>query len=237
MATYKDAEAALKTQASAAQARVLAGFFKTGKGQYGEGDKFIGVKVPQQRLVANQFYQRLTLAQIAQLLHSPIHEHRLTALLMLVNRYENGGKDEKQKVFALYIKNIRYINNWDLVDLSAPLIVGKHLFHRPKSLIYRFSRSKMLFIRRISIISTYFFIKQGIYKDTLAIAKSLLEDEEDLMHKAVGWMLREVGKKDEQTLLRFLKENYARMPRTALRYAIEKFPEEKRRALLRGQFH
>ncbi len=229
MPTSAEIKRTLASYSSPKQAANLARFFKCARGQYGEGDKFIGVKVPQQRVVANQYYAVLPLSQIASLLHSPIHEHRLTALLMLVKKYEKGEDKEKQTIFSRYLKNLRFINNWDLVDLSAPRIIGAHLQNRSKRLIFQFSHSKSLFIRRISIISTLFFIKQGDVKYTLAIAKNLLEDKHDLIHKAVGWMLREVGKRDLKEEEKFLQLHYKKMPRTMLRYAIEKFPGVKRK--------
>ncbi len=229
MPNSKDAERALASYSSPKQAANLSRFFKTAPGQYGEGDKFIGVTTPQQRLVANQLYKELSLPAIASLLHSPIHEYRSTALLMLVKRYEKGGKEEKQRIFQLYLKNLRFINNWDLVDLSAPNIVGAHLQNRSKRLIFQFSRSKSLFTRRISIVSTYFFIKHKSYKETLAISKILLEDKHDLIHKAVGWMLREVGKRNQEAEEKFLRLHCKKMPRTMLRYAIERFSDEKKR--------
>jgi len=174
---------------------VLQRFFKTGKGEYGEGDIFLGVTVPDSRKIAKK-YRGLSLSEVETLLHSTIHEERLVALLILVEKYNQG--DEKEKIYRLYLKNTKNINNWDLVDLSAEKIVGRHLIEGEKKILYQLARSKDLWERRIAIMSTYFFIKNNRYDDTLKIAEVLLEDRHDLIHKAVGWMLREVGKRDKK---------------------------------------
>lgn len=223
----------LRSFASKEKARLLMGFFKTGPGQYGEGDKFLGVMVPQTRLVVKEF-RDAPLPEVAKLLRSSWHEERLLALLMLVSRYERGGEADRQKVFSLYLRNTKYINNWDLVDLSAHKIVGPHLDGGDRSLLYRLVRSKNLWERRIAILATFAYIRNSDFRDPLALAEQLLDDEHDLMHKAVGWMLREVGKKDVAVLEGFLKKHHHRMPRTALRYAIERFPEAKRKKYLKG---
>jgi 3-methyladenine DNA glycosylase AlkD len=224
----------IKTLASSDIAKTMQWFFKTGKGEYGEGDVFAGLKVPTQRKVAREF-KDLSLADLKELLHSKIHEERLISLLILVNNYERGDEKEKKSIYTFYIKNRMGINNWDLVDLSAPKIVGKYLFDKDKSILFKFASSKNLWERRIAILSTYEFIRNHQYDTTLKIAKILLEDEHDLIHKAVGWMLREIGKKDLKVEEIFLKKHYKKMPRTMLRYAIEKFPEIKRKKYLQGK--
>jgi 3-methyladenine DNA glycosylase AlkD len=219
----------LQAAADPERARGSAGFFKTGKGQYGYGDRFIGITVPGMRRIAHR-YTHLGLAEVAKLLASPIHEHRFVALEILVAQYERGNT----AVYGFYLKNTRFVNNWDLVDTSAPYIAGRHLLTRPRKILYRLAKSKNLWERRIAIVSTQTFIRAGEIDDTLAIAKLLLRDEHDLIHKAVGWMLREAGKQSEPALLAFLKENHSALPRTALRYAIERFPADRRKRLLAG---
>ncbi len=209
-------------------------FFKTGKGDYGEGDVFAGLKVPTQRKLAREF-KDLILTDLKVLLNSSVHEERLIALFILVDRYGKGNEKEKAEIFSFYMKNRKGINNWDLVDLSAPKIVGKHLLNKDRSLLYKFASSKNLWERRIAVLSTYEFIRQDDFETTLEVAEILLEDKHDLIHKAVGWMLREIGKRDLQTEEKFLKKHYKKMPRTMLRYAIEKFPESKRKKYLQGK--
>lgn len=209
--------------------KILQKFFKTGPGQYGEGDIFLGISVPESRKIAKK-YENLSLKDTEKLLNSKIHEERLVALLLLVQKFKKN--QEKKQIFGFYLKHSRKINNWDLVDLSAPKILGAYLLDRNKSILYKLSKSKNLWEKRIGIISTHTFIKNNQYKDTLKISEILLNDEHDLIHKAVGWMLREVGKKDLKTLETFLKKYYKRMPRTMLRYSIEKFPEKTRKSYL-----
>jgi 3-methyladenine DNA glycosylase AlkD len=209
-------------------------FFKTGKGDYGEGDIFAGLKVPTQRKLAREF-KDLILTDLKVILNSPVHEERLIALFILVERYGKGNDEEKAEIFSFYMKNRKGINNWDLVDLSAPKIVGKHLLNKDKSLLYKFASSKNLWERRIAVLSTYEFIRNDDFETTLKVAEILLEDKHDLIHKAVGWMLREIGKRDLQTEEKFLMKHYKKMPRTMLRYAIEKFPESKRKKYLQGK--
>ena len=209
------------------KANILQRFFKTKKGEYGEGDVFLGIVVPNTRKVAKK-YNDLKLSEIKKLLYSKIHEERLCALLILVDKFEKGDDIEKIKVFEFYIKNAKQANNWDLVDLSAPKIVGEYLLDKPKDILYEFAVSKNLWEKRISIISTLTFIKNGQSEDIFKIAEILMGDKHDLIHKAVGWMLREVGKKSLKDEEKFLKKYSKIMPRTMLRYAIEKFPEEKR---------
>lgn len=200
-------------------------FFKTGPGEYGEGDQFLGLTVPQIRSVVKT-YTNLPLPDILNLLMSPYHEHRLTAVLILTK------KKLTTDIYELYLKNTKYINNWDLIDLSAPHIVGKYLVDKDRAVLYQLAKSKLLWNRRIAVLATFAFIKNKDYTDSLRIARILLSDKENLMHKAVGWMLREIGKRDVKILEKFLDENIAQMPRTMLRYAIEKFPETQRREYL-----
>lgn len=206
-------------------------FFKTGPGQYGEGDIFLGIRVPILRKLAKE-HRDISLDAAVELLQSPFHEVRLLALLILVLQYERGGKE--LAIYRAYLANTHRINNWDLVDVTAAQIVGAHLFGRDRKPLYRLAKSKSLWERRIAIIATFYFIRRNQFADTLAIADILLNDQEDLMHKAVGWMLREVGKRDLKTEEDFLLPRYKQMPRTMLRYAIERFPEIKRLAYLKG---
>lgn len=210
------------------RAEVSAWFFKTGPGQYGEGDVFLGITVPKMREVAKK-YADLSLFDIQKLLLSKIHEHRFVALVILVTKYQRAKETEKKKIFDFYVKNARNVNNWDLVDSSAEYIVGEYLFNRGKILIYKLARSKNLWDRRIAIVSTFGFIKRNKFDDTFKISEILLSDTHDLIHKAVGWMLREVGKRDRDQLEKFLKKHYSVMPRTMLRYAIERFDSGKRK--------
>jgi len=217
------------------RARDLAWFFKTGKGEYGEGDKFIGITVPVQRAIAKKF-RHLELRDIEKLLESRVHEYRSTGLMILVAQYEAGDPGTKQRVFDFYLQHSRRINNWDLVDGSAPYIVGKHLISRSRLVLYRLAKSPDLWERRIAMVATAAFIRRGDLKDTFGIATRLLADKHDLIHKATGWMLREAGKQSRAELIRFLKRNYSRLPRTALRYAIERLPEAQRKKALKGIF-
>lgn len=201
-------------------------FFKTGKGQYGEGDIFYGLTVPQQRTLAKK-YKDLPLKDVKRLLNHKVHEFRLTATLILVHKYENSNN--KEEIFNFYLNNTSGINNWDLVDISADKILGAHLINKDKSILYKFVKSKDLWKRRMSIISTFHFIKNNQFQDTLKISKLLLKDKHDLIHKAVGWMLREVGKRDIKAEENFLNKHYKEMPRTMLRYSIERFEESKRK--------
>lgn len=208
-------------------------FFKSGPGEYGEGDKFLGIRVPDQRRVAKK-YRSLSLDEIRKLLHSEYHEERLTALLILTYKYPNASDSEKQEIYDFYMSQTEYINNWDLVDTSAPKIVGAWLEKRPRKILYSMAESDNLWERRITIIATHHFIRKDDFGDTLEIADLLLTDDHDLIHKAVGWMLREVGNRNRDVLVEFLNPRYQRMPRTMLRYAIEKFPEELRQSYLNG---
>ena len=224
----------LRALASPETAANLQRFFKTGAGQYGEGDVFLGIKVPHLRALAKQ-HRDTDLKTIATLLTSRYHEERLFALLLLMQRYQRGTDDEQKSAFDLYLSNTHRINNWDLVDISAPHIVGCHLQDRSRKILYQLARSPLLWERRIAIIATFAFIRLNDFDDTLHIAEILLQDEHDLMHKAVGSMLREVGKRDLALEEDFLKAHYRNMPRTMLRYAIERFPETKRKNYLLGK--
>jgi len=224
-------EKALAKRSNQQKAKILSRFFKTGPGQYGQGDVFLGVTVPQIRKLAKQ-YQNIPLNLTAKLLKSPIHEQRLLTLLILIIKFQKGNTTTKTKIYNLYLKNTRYIDNWDLVDLTAGHIVGCYLWDKNRAVLARLTRSKSLWERRIAIISTLYFIKNNQFKDTLNIARVLLNDPEDLIHKATGWMLREVGKRDLVEEERFLKKYSQNMPRTMLRYAIERFPEKKRKLYL-----
>ncbi|HET9742020.1 MAG TPA: DNA alkylation repair protein [Terriglobales bacterium] len=217
------------------RARKLAWFFKTGKGEYGEGDRFCGITVPVQRKIARR-YGHLSLGDVEKLLRSPVHEHRFTALEILVFQYERGDDSTKRRVYEFYLDHLHHVNNWDLVDTSAPFIVGDYLVSRSRRILYKLAKSPNLWERRIAIVSTMAFIAKNDLLDTFAIAARLLDDEHDLIHKAVGWMLRETGKRSQPALLDFLERNYARMPRTALRYAIERLPEAQRKRVLKGVF-
>lgn len=221
----------LRRAADKATARILAGFFKTGPGEYGEGDVFLGIKVPVLRSIARQ-HCGLSLADAAALLRSKIHEERLLALFLLIGRFEPGAAPEQRRIYSLYMRNARFVNNWDLVDLSAPNIAGAWLFDKSREPLYALARSDNLWKRRIAIVSTHYFIRRGQFQDALRIAAMLLEDREDLIHKATGWMLREVGKRDMASAKRFLEKHCRRMPRTMLRYALERFPEQLRREFM-----
>lgn len=219
----------LNVLANKEKAGLLTRYFKTGKGEYGEGDTFLGLTVPQQRTVAKR-HKDLPLREVLELLQNNIHEYRLTALFILVGKFEKGSDEERKQIIDLYLHNTNYINNWDLVDLSAPKIVGTYLLHQKseRKLLYTLAKSNNLWERRIAIMSTFPFIKQKDFIDTFAIAENLLHDKHDLIHKAVGWCLREIGKIDQAREEEFLKKHYKSMPRTMLRYAIEKFSKETR---------
>lgn len=224
----------LQTLGSKEDAAFLQRFFKTGPGEYGEGDVFLGVRVPQVRKLVKQ-YPEAGLKEARQLINSPIHEERLLALLILVRDFSKGEDGVKERIYDFYLDRTRFINNWDLVDCSAEHIVGAFLNDKDKTPLYELTRSDNLWERRIAIMATFHFIKRMTFSETLKIADMLLQDDHDLIHKAVGWMLREVGKRDMKTEERFLKGRYRRMPRTMLRYAIEKFPETRRQRYLKGK--
>lgn len=214
-------------------AAVLQRFFKTGPGEYGAGDLFLGLKVPALRRLVRE-HAELSLPEITKLLRSKFHECRLLALLLLVCAFTRGDEPTRQTIYDLYLAHTAHINNWDLVDASAEHIVGGHLWERSRRPLYRLARSASLWERRIAILGTFHFIKRRDFADTLAIAALLRDDPEDLLHKAVGWMLREVGKRDQAAEEAFLAQHYLAMPRTMLRYAIERFPEPLRLQYLKG---
>lgn len=233
MSTAREVQRNLRRLARADKARVLSGFFKTGPGQYGAGDRFLGVTVPAQRRVARA-HRDLPLDEIATLLGSAFHEDRLTGLLILVDRFRGGDGPTRRRCHAFYLKHLDRVNNWDLVDSTAPDLVGAALAGGPLSLLDRLARSPNLWRRRVAMVATFHFTRGGDAGPALRMARRLLADDHDLMHKAVGWMLREVGKRASLPALeRFLAQNASRMPRTALRYAIERFPDARRRAYLR----
>jgi 3-methyladenine DNA glycosylase AlkD len=217
------------------KARLLQRFFKTGPGEYAEGDIFLGLNVPTLRTLSKR-YQSLPLPETLKLLKSLIHEERLLALLILVSHYEKADPAGKEKIYKAYLAHTRYINNWDLVDLSAKRIVGAFLEDQDRTVLRSLALSDSLWERRIAVLACFHFIAQDDLTDSLKIARVLLHDPHDLIHKAVGWMLREVGKRDPAAEERFLNQHAAAMPRTMLRYAIERFPERKRRKYLRGTF-
>lgn len=230
----KSLKADLKKLSSPKKKKASEWFFKTGKGQYGFGDKFIGVTVPEMRLVAKK-YQGMALSEILELLSSEIHEERLTAIFLLVSAYQQADYKKKLEIYNSYLHNTDFINNWDLVDSSAGKIVGDYLLDKPKDILYKLAKSENIWERRIAIIATHRFIFAGQAKDTYEISEILLNDQHDLIHKAVGWMLRETGKRvSEVELEKFLKKHYRKMPRTTLRYAIERLPQEKRIKYLHG---
>lgn len=222
----------IKKSGSPKRAKSSQWYFKTGKGQYGYGDVFIGITVPEQRKIAKQFSEKLTLGETGKLLQSKIHEERFIALEILVMKFETGNQSLQKQVVDLYLKSTKFINNWDLVDTSAHYILGEYLFKRPRTILFKLAKSASLWEKRIAIISAFYFINKHDYSDSLKIAKILLSDEHDLIHKAVGWMLREIGKRDIKVERKFLDEFASKMPRTTLRYAIERFPEPLRKKYL-----
>ena len=226
---------ALKTLATEERRKVNEWFFKTGKGEYGYGDIFLGVTAPDIRRIAKKFSQEISLQELTELIRNPIHEVRLCALIILVNKYK---KENSDKIYQYYMAHLTAINNWDLVDSSAPYIVGDYLYKHPEKskILIDFSHSENLWVRRISIVSTFTFIKNNEFNTTLKIAKLLLNDNHDLIHKALGWMLREIYKRDERIIKRFLRQNYSQIPRTTLRYAIERMDTEERLLYLKGNF-
>lgn len=230
--TLGEIQARLKTLADPRDARTLQWFFKTGPGEYGEGDVFLGIRVPKLRKLVREAWTAEE-DVVRGLLESPVHEQRLLALLILVRQFEKGAARDRGRIYRFYLASTRRINNWDLVDLSAPNIAGEFLVERSRRPLYRLVRSRLLWERRIALLATFAFIRRGDFADTLALAECLLGDREDLIHKAAGWMLREVGKRDEAVLEGFLDRHAAAMPRTMLRYAIERFPGAKRQRYMR----
>lgn len=226
----------MREQASPERALHSQRFFKTGKGAYGEGDKFLGITVPVQRKIAKKYSKSLSLDDVNKLLDNQFHELRLTGLIILCEMYKKAKKDRltQRRIFEFYLKKMNRINNWDLVDISAPTIVGDFVMKSGEDILMQLAKSKNMWERRVAIISTFAMIKERKFGETLAISNYLLHDDQDLIHKAVGWALREVGKKKPETLRIFLITRYKEMPRTMLRYSIEKFPEEERQKWLKG---
>lgn len=224
----KEIQKDIRKLASPTRAKNLQRFFKTGPGDYGAGDVFIGLSVPQARAFAKKYFSE-PLKDIEVLLKSKIHEERLIALIILANRFGKGDEKEQAKIYKLYLKNTKYVNNWDLVDTSAEYIVGAYLYTRDRKPLQKLAKSESLWDRRIAMLSTFYFIKKGESKDVLRIAKILMKDEHDLIHKASGWMLREMGKRVNENELRGFLDKYAtKMPRTMLRYSLEKFSSKDR---------
>lgn len=227
-------EQELKLLSNPRQAKKSTRFFKTAKGKYAEGDIFLGIKTPIQRKIAKKYFN-LNSKQIEKLLHNKIHNYRFIALLILIAKYQKGGEKIRKQIYKFYLKNSRWVNNWDLVDISAPKIVGNYLLDKKeqRKILSKLAKSKNLWEKRIAILSTFAFIKNKQFKDALKISRILLADKNDLIHKAVGWMLREIGKINQPAEEKFLKKHYQIMPRTMLRYAIEKFSKPKRKFYLK----
>jgi 3-methyladenine DNA glycosylase AlkD len=218
----------LKKIANKEKAKILSGFFKAGKGQYGEGDIFLGIQIPEQRKIAKKF-ANTEFPEIGKLLDDPVHECRMTALIILIDKYSKSGYDEKEKIAEFYLRKTSRINNWDLVDISAHKIIGDFYFNRNRDILYRLAGSSNLWEQRIAVISTYYFIKRNDFREIIAFSEMLINHKHDLMHKATGWMLREAGKMDISILRNFLDRHHKAMPRTMLRYAIEKLSEAERK--------
>ncbi|MCB0390783.1 MAG: DNA alkylation repair protein [Bdellovibrionales bacterium] len=229
--SFQQAQNYLHSFSSKARKESNMRFFKTGKGQYGEGDLFLGISVPDTRKVVKKYFEMVT-EDVLKFVKSPYHEERLLGLLILVEKHKRSSDVTQKKIFKTYIKHFPYVNNWDLVDTTAPYIIGPHLLPKNNKVLSAWSNSPNLWVRRISIISTYYLIKNSQLEETFRIATRLISDEHDLIHKAVGWMLREAGKKNQKTLEDFLLNYASKMPRTMLRYSIEKFPETKRKKYL-----
>ncbi|QQG47370.1 MAG: DNA alkylation repair protein [Candidatus Woesebacteria bacterium] len=234
MSKLTEIRAEIKGSADPKRAKALMRFFKTGVGQYGEGDKFLGITLPTTRAIVKK-YKDLSLPDTQKFLKSKWHEERMIALLILLEKFQKADSKLQKTIFEIYLNNTKYINNWDLVDVTCRDIVGAYLDKKDRKILYKLATSKSLWERRISIISTFYYIAQSDFNDTLKISKILLSDKHDLIHKAVGWVLREVGKKDITLLKKFLKENYENIPRTALRYSIERFPDLERKKYLKGE--
>jgi len=228
MAVHEQVKADLKKLSDPDYAIKLQRFFKTGEGEYGEGDIFLGVRVPDQRRIAKK-YMNISLTDVLELLQSEIHEHRLTALFILTEQFKKGDKETRRQIVDLYLCNTAYVNNWDLVDSNAHKILGEWLANKSRKILYEMAESENIWERRISLISTFAFIERGDLEDALALARAQVDSRHDLINKASGWVLREIGKKEQSVLEDFLLKHYQKMPRTMLRYAMEHLPEERRR--------
>lgn len=229
-------KAALADKAIPEKAAFFPRFFKSGPGEYGEGDKFLGVKVPEQRKIAKSVFKEISLKEISTLMKDPYHEVRLTGVLILVYKYQKIKNEEDQKAIVdFYLDHLPWVNNWDLVDSSCHHILGHYYLDRDKSLFYELAEKDHLWSQRVAMVTSYYWIKRGRYEDALILAEKFISHPHDLMHKAVGWMLREIGNQDYEVEYEFLKKHYRQMPRTALRYAIEKFDEEVRQDFLKGR--
>ena len=231
---YSEIVADLEKLGNPEKARLISSFFKTGEGQYGEGDVFLGITVPEQRTVAKR-YLDIGIEDLKQLLASKIHEHRLVALMILVEKFRKASEPERKQIYSFYLGSTKYVNNWDLVDLTADRIVGEFLVDKNKAILRRLSKSGNLWERRIAVVSTFAFIRRNQLDQTFELAEKLMQDKHDLIHKAVGWMLREAGKKNQHALEKFLKRQCRHMPRTMLRYSLEKFPESKRKFYMKRE--
>lgn len=231
----KQIENELKRYSNSKKAKHSQKFFKTGKGQYGEGDIFLGITNPEIKSIVKEYYKEMSLNNLLSFIQSKYHEYRMFGLQCLVSKYQKCKTKERKEIYQIYISNTKYINNWDLVDVTCYKIVGEYLKEKKRKILYTFAKSNDLWKQRISIISTFAFIRDNDFKDTLAISEILLHHEHDLIHKAVGWMLREVGKRDQNIEEVFLKKYYKDMPRTMFRYAIERFEEDKRQRYLKGE--
>jgi 3-methyladenine DNA glycosylase AlkD len=233
MVTLEALQKELLSKANTQKAAVMQQYFKTGEGEYGAGDLFLGISVPIQRAIARR-YTELPLTELKKMFASRTHEFRFTCLEILVAKYEKADDSLKEKIFNFYLRNRQYVNNWDLVDTSVEYIVGDYLFGYDTSVLYDMARSKNIWDRRMAIMATFTFIKKHTFADALKIAALLIGDEHDLIHKAVGWMLREIGKRSLEVEEKFLAKHYKKMPRTMLHYAIERFPQQQRQKYLRG---
>ncbi len=235
MQFFKKLKLDLENFSDQKQAEILSRFFKTGIGEYGQGDKFLGVRVSILRKIAKH-YGNVPLSELQQLLNSKIHENRQIALFILMNQYGESEEKSKKQIVDFYLRNTKNINNWDLVDISAPNILGNYFLDKKRNILFEMSQSKSLWERRIAVLATLTFIRNHDFKDTLKICKILINDQHDLIHKACGWMLREIGNRSKKVEQDFLRKNYQKMPRTMLRYAIEKFPEKERKLWLNKKY-
>jgi 3-methyladenine DNA glycosylase AlkD len=222
----------IKQLADPVRAKHSQGFFKTGKGEYGEGDVFLGLTMPQIRVIAKKHFKEISLGDVQKLVENQYHEFRMCGLVILTYKYEKF-EEERQEIYDFFLKNTKYINNWDLVDVTIPKTVGYYLIDKDRSILYKLVRSSDLWERRIAVLATFPFIRNNDFKDCIVLSEILLKDKHDLIHKAVGWMLREIGKRDETVLTKFLDKHVKEMPRTMLRYAIERLEEEKRKGYLK----